>query len=436
MFALSREWTYLNHGSYGATFKLALDAQAWLRYEMEAQPVLFMESTALDGVARAAAQLAPLVGADWRDLVPITNATGGINAVVNSLELGPGDLLVMANTTYPAVRSVLARAAARTGASLVDVAFTIDSLTDEGAIVDAFREAAALGGGGGGGGGAGRSGGGGGGRRARGGRVRLAVVDHCVSFPPVVMPVARICGALRALGVPVLVDGAHALGAFAALDVPALGCDYYVSNAHKWLCSPKGCAFLWAARRRQAGLRPLVTSHGCGLGFRGEFLWAGTTDPTPWLCVPACLAAVERLGGFAAVAAYNHALVCAAAELLRARWGVREPALGARRDGGGTAGLAAVALPAPLLAPPPPDGDGAPAAAGAGGGGGGGLLPCTPEGAQRLQRHLRAAWRVEVPVACVEGRLWCRVSAQVYNTLPQYEKLAEAVAQLRPPPGA
>jgi selenocysteine lyase/cysteine desulfurase len=32
-----------------------------------------------------------------------------------------------------------------------------------------------------------------------------------------------------------MVDGAHALGAFARLDVPSLGCDYYVSNAHKWL---------------------------------------------------------------------------------------------------------------------------------------------------------------------------------------------------------
>jgi hypothetical protein len=78
-----------------------------------------------------------------------------------------------------------------------------------------------------------------------------------------------------------------------------------------------------------------------------------------------------------------------------------------------------VRLPEPLLSPPPPqDGvGGTGAASGAAGEAAAaaarGELPRTPEGALLLQRHLRARWRIEVPVACVGGRLYCRISAQV-----------------------
>lgn len=76
-------------------------------------------------------------------------------------------------------------------------------------------------------------------------------------------------------GCKTLVDGAHALGSLPALDVPSLGATYYTANLHKWVCAPKGAAFLWAERGAQAGLRPPVVSHGYGQGFRTEFFWQG-----------------------------------------------------------------------------------------------------------------------------------------------------------------
>lgn len=87
---------------------------------------------------------------------------------------------------------------------------------------------------------------------------------------------------------------------------------------------------------------------------------------------------------------------------------------------GRAAPLAAVRLPAPLVLPA------------SGGGGGGGPVPATPDGAAALQAHLRAAHRIEVPVVCAGGGLYCRVSAQAYNALPQYARLGDAVAALRP----
>ena len=104
MFALDPDWTYLNHGSYGAAFRAALGAQAWHRARIEAQPVLRLEGEALRGAARAAARVAALVGADWRDAVPGQNATALAGAVIASVELAPGDLVLISNLTYPAVR--------------------------------------------------------------------------------------------------------------------------------------------------------------------------------------------------------------------------------------------------------------------------------------------------------------------------------------------
>jgi selenocysteine lyase/cysteine desulfurase len=53
---------------------------------------------------RAVADVALFVGASWQDVVPVVNATAAVNAVVDSLQLRRGDLLLMSNATYPAVR--------------------------------------------------------------------------------------------------------------------------------------------------------------------------------------------------------------------------------------------------------------------------------------------------------------------------------------------
>lgn len=120
----------------------------------------------------------------------------------------------------------------------------------------------------------------------------------------------------------VLVDGAHAPGQL-ELDLGALGADFFVANCHKWLCAPRGSAFLHVPRRHQAHVRPLIVSHGWGAGFASEFIWDGCRDYAPLLGVSAALRALRALGP-EDVRRYQRALLAEAVELLTHAWGTGE----------------------------------------------------------------------------------------------------------------
>lgn len=180
------------------------------------------------------------------------------------------------------------------------------------------------------------------------------------------------------------------------------------------------------------------------LGFRGEFLWQGTGDFTAWLAAPACIE-VQRALGPQRITSYNHALVKQATAMLLEAWGTHM-ALGVSQDGR-TAGLVAIQLPWPLdvrggsskgenssssSAPPVVR----VAVNGArsckeeeeqqqqGGG-------PTPADAAALNLLLRQQHCIEVPVACVSGILFVRISAQVYNSMAEYGRLRDVVSSLR-----
>ena len=131
-------------------------------------------------------------------------------------------------------------------------------------------------------------------------RTRLAVFSHITSATAVTLPAAELCRALRVEGVPVCIDGPHAL-AMVDLDLDALDCDYYTASCHKWLSAPFGSGFLYVHPRRQQQVEPLVVSWGRPLSgatgsWRDEFHWSGTSDPTPYLTVPAAIGFLQRVG--------------------------------------------------------------------------------------------------------------------------------------------
>lgn len=376
---------FLNHGSFGATPRAVLAAQQQWRERLEAEPVRFMVrelELLLDGARQ---ELAEFLGARARDVAFVTNATAGVNAVAQSLALEPGDEIVTTDHEYNACRNVLEFVAARSGARVVVVEIPLP-IRDSAAVVDAIVERV-------------------------GPRTRLALVDHITSQTAVIFPVERIVRALEERGVPVMIDGAHAPGMI-PLDLDALGASYYTGNLHKWVCAPKGAAFLHVRRDLQASIRPTSISHGANSPrtdrsrFLIEFDWPGTFDPSAWLSVPDALRAIESLveGGWPEVMRRNHALAIRGRNILC--------------DALSVAPLVPDALTGSMAIVPLPDGrPGAGAAA----------LYGDP-----IQDALLERYGIEVPVIAwpAPPKRLLRISAQLYNGEAEYRALGEALRVL------
>jgi isopenicillin-N epimerase len=361
---LDPEVAFLNHGSFGATPRAVLAEQDRWRALMERHPTHFMSEEVPPALRSAAGKLATFVGAQSDDLVFVENATAGCNTVLRSLRFAPGDEILVTDHGYPAVRKAAEYVAARAGARVVEIAVPFP-------LEEAAQVVAAV-------------------SSRLGPRTRLAIFDHITSPTAIIFPVRELIELCRAAGVPVLIDGAHAPGML-ALDVKAVGADWYTGNCHKWLMAPKGSAFLWAAPERQAETRPLVISHGFGQGFTAEFDWVGTRDPSAWLSVPAAIDFHQRLGG-ARLRERNTVLAREQATLLAKTWRTGRGAPDAL-----TGSMAAVRLPL--------------------------SEPATPERAWELRRKLFDEHRIEVPVTAFAGALWARISAHAYNRPADYARL-------------
>jgi isopenicillin-N epimerase len=362
----------VNHGSYGATPRMVIAAQRAWQDQMERQTTRFMSTTYMPAIRQAATSLAQFLNADPSGLVFVENATTGCNAVIRSLALKPGDTVTTLSHVYGAVQNTVRHAAEQAGAHVVQAKIPFPDPTED-ALIAAVTATFTP-------------------------KTRLAVIDHITSASAIVLPIQQIVAACHAAGIPVLVDGAHAPGQV-DVDLTAINADWYAGNCHKWLCAPKGCAFLHAQPAAQPGLHPGTISHGYGQGFLAEFDWTGTTDPSRFLSIQAALDFHEKLGG-AALRSRNRELAAQAATLIAQRLNTNV----------GTTGSVAGAMATIRLPVEDP----------------------TPAHALAIRQRLIDAG-TDAPVHALDGALWLRISAFAYNDLTDYARLAELVAGILRP---
>jgi len=373
---------YLNHASFGACPRAVLERQADLRARMEGEPVDFLVRELPDLLREARAALAAFAGADPDDLAFVPNATFGVNAVLRSLDFSPGDELLTTDHVYPACRKILHYVASRTGARVVEARVPFPLAGEDDVVAPVLAAVTP--------------------------RTRLALIDHVTSPTALVFPVARLVPALAARGVDALVDGAHALG-MVPLDLARLGAAYYTANAHKWLCAPKGAAFLHVRRDRQERIHPAVISHGYepaagAARFREEFDWTGTSDPTPALTLPFCIEYMGGLvpGGWPALMRKNRDLALRARKILLERMGGEPHSL---PDMVGS--MASAPLPTPSKKSPAFGLDR--------------VALCDWVRARGVE-----SWFHPSPAG---GAMLVRASAQLYNDESQYVRLADLLAE-------
>jgi isopenicillin-N epimerase len=369
-FSLQSGAIFLNHGSFGAVPRVVQAAQAEWRAVMERQPDVFFRRTMKPGIRAACEVLASLLGVAGEELAMVENATTAISTVLQRMTFAPGDEIMITDTTYNAVKLAVADECCRTGAVPRIVTLPLPYTSDDDVAARILA--------------------------AAGPRTRLAILDHIVSPTAIVLPVARIARELKTRNIRVLIDGAHGPGQ-AALNLPALNADWVTGNLHKWLYMPRGSAYFWAAADVRDITLPLNISHDAGLGFSRAFDYTGTRDATAWLCMPDALMFAAEFG-LDRIMAHNAALARMGAMLFER--------LGAKPMAGDAHFAAMRSLQLPTRG------------------------PAEPAHATQLLNAMWDQHQVQIAASAVHGRLLLRLSAQIYCTLDDFARAAEALDEL------
>ncbi|KNC77691.1 hypothetical protein SARC_09853 [Sphaeroforma arctica JP610] len=365
LFLLDNEWTFVNHGAFGAANRLSFEtAQKWQRYltylpilptylrptsifstnrrptylsytylPIESQPLRYIDRVLLPQMAHVTRLLAQHVGTDACDLGLLPNATSGLNAVFQRIPLTAEDSLFILSLSYGSVKKMAKESCRRTGAEYCEAQITFahnSSTIDFVALVE--RELPV--------------------------NAKVAVFDHVTSNTAIILPIQELTDLCHRRGCLVVVDGAHGLGQF-DLNLRSLGADVYISNCHKWFTCPKGIGFVRATAEVQKWLRPVIISHGWGKGFVSEFMWQATSLAQKWKSQT--LVPLEMSGLMALI---------------------QIPTLDRKLS----------------------DIDG-----------------------NAVQDAMHFRFQIECPVKFIDGQLYVRISSHCYNTRHDYDKLAAAV---------
>jgi isopenicillin-N epimerase len=382
LWSLDSNTIFLNHGSYGGVPLKVREEYASIQSQIEKNPVKFLSRELPEKLMDTRRTIAQRLNADPEGFAFVSNATSGVGAVLASLPFTEGDEIVFHNHGYGWVRQGLQNLARSKGVVVREALIPMQP-NGKSEIVSAFE-------------------------KIIGKKTKLVVCDHVTSSTALIFPVQEIVELARSKGVPVLVDGAHAPGIL-DLDLQKTGADFYTGNFHKWVCAPRGSAFLSVAPQWRGVVRPLSLSYSGGVthhlwdqSFVGYFDWTGTNDFAAWLAVPEAFRFHDNLGWqrifserksllLEGYRLYRDKIVCLEADICK------------------TELLAAmVTLPLPQIE----------------------NFAADPAGAKQLTRFIYEKFKIEIPAVCFDGKLYVRASAQIYNRLSDFERLADAIGEI------
>jgi isopenicillin-N epimerase len=372
LFLLKEDIKFLNHGSFGGTPKKVMDAFIDYNYRLEQQPINFLLEEYPILLQITYQKLAGFLRTSPENLVFVENATNAINNVLSYLEnkLKAGDEIVITNHVYPAVKNALIHLSKKIYIEIIEVDLMIP-ISDEDEIIEEisshFTE-----------------------------RTKILIIDHITSPTAVVFPVEKLIKLCNERGIINIIDGAHAPGQI-FLNIDEIQPDFYTGNCHKWLYNPKGAAFLYVAPAYQKDFHPLVISNNYMNGFREEFEWIGTRNPTAYLTVTDSIDFYNSLGQ-ENIITYCHNLALQASKLIAEKTGAEIIA-----PADMTANMVSFCLNTGVN----------------------GCSPIQNSNADELRKYFYHNYGIEVPFMNISNEILFRISAQIYNYLEEYEYFAD-----------
>jgi len=264
-FLLNPNITFLNFGSFGACPKpIFADLQKW-QLELETEPVQFIAFKGFEYLKKSREALGQYINCPADDVVYTPSPSYAINIIAKSFQLNPGDEILGTNLEYGALDRTWNYYCKKAGAKYVRQPITLPLSSKEKFIEEFFKGLTP--------------------------KTKAIFISQITSTTALIFPVKEICEIAKAKGLFTIVDGAHVPGHI-PLNLAELKADVYTGACHKWMCTPKGCSFLYVKKEFQALFDPLIISWGyqSAAPSHSQFLdynqIQGTRDFTAFLTVP------------------------------------------------------------------------------------------------------------------------------------------------------
>jgi len=380
-FLLDDKYVFLNHGAFGCVLRQALEYSHLFEYYIEKQPLRFYDREVFPRLVDVIRKMAKYLSCKTaKNLILVENVTFAWNSVVNSLNIDDQSHIFIMNTMYGAYKKYIKEICLKTRAKLYE--FSIEfPINDISKVIDKIKIA------------------------LKSSKFTYAFFDHIPSNAPFILPINDLCYYCKQLNITCIIDGAHAFGSidlhFNYEDdyLP----DIYLTNCHKWFCAPKGVGLLYIKSNTKLTIRPCIQSHGINSGIHSEFIWTGLKDYTSFLALTECL----RFWSYydmKMIIDHNTQLAKDASDLLVKMWN--------------TSKLTSDDISGPMRCI---------------------KLPISNydnkddfkyDDAEIIQNQLYHDFNIEVPIKNIDGKLYVRISAHIYNYIEQYEQLGDAILEI------
>ena len=272
-FLLNQDVAFLNHGSFGACPREVFEKYQFWQRELEREPVEFMSRRLKGLLWEAREKLGTFLGVSAEDLVYVTNVSLGLNIVIRSLDLKPGDEILSTNHEYGTLDRSWQMICEQKGCRYIQQEIPLPIKSMEAMVEQVWSGVTK--------------------------RTRVLFLSHITSPTALTLPVKELVSRAKKAGIITIIDGAHAPGQI-PLNISELGADFYSANCHKWMMAPKGAGFLYASREKQELLAPLIGGRNpeqydvLGNSFIAEHQYQGTRDSASFLSVPAAIEFMEK----------------------------------------------------------------------------------------------------------------------------------------------
>ena len=377
LFSLDPSYLNINHGSYGSAPKYVHTKLQEYQLLAEQNPDRWFRLDVQPRMDELRKKLSQYVNCDPADLVFVDNASAGINSILKSLKLGRNETILYYNVAYGMVKLTLAYVSKEIFTQEQIIQIDLDHQTIQNTDLLLNLTQATL---------------------DRLQNVRLVVFDHISSIPAVRFEIEKMITYFRRQKILTLIDGAHAVGAI-PLDLKQIDPDFYLSNNHKWLYSHRSSCLLYVKKELQSMIHPIITSFGYQQSFQNEFFWLGTKDYSAFLTVSDALDFRQTIGNESAIFTYNHQLAVQAGKLLAQLWNTSALV----SDEKFISTMNNIELPSKIT---------------------------TLDQMNDLYQKLVNAHNIFLPMFQFDQKFYCRISAQVYMELRDYQVVGQLVLNI------